>query len=283
MTVLLATAVGFLAGRLTWVWMRPSFVGPAFERPNYRGHTVVTAAGLALPVALVIVEGGRALAGAFGVLDIHHEGGLDAARAMTIAVALGFGLLGAVDDLAGIGDPRGFRGHVSALARGRMTSGGLKLLGGATLALAVAGPAGGGRGGRLVADAALIALSANLGNLLDRAPGRVLKASVFAFAVMAVLTGFERRLVGPAIVVGAGVGIVLDDLHERAMLGDAGANVLGGVLGLGVVLSCAPGTRNGVLAAVVALNVLSELVSFSRVIEAVPPLRAIDMLGRRPR
>lgn len=280
---MLAVAVGFLAGRLTWVWLRPSFRGPAFERTNHRGHPVVTAAGIALPVALVIVEGGRALAVAFGVLDRHHEGGLDAARAVTMVVALGFGLLGVVDDLVGVGDRRGFRGHVAALVKGRLTSGGLKLLGGATLALAVARPAGGGTGAGLVADAALIALSANLGNLLDRAPGRVLKSSVVAFAVLVVLTGFERRLVAPGVVVGAGIGLVLDDLHERAMLGDAGANVLGAVVGLGVVLACAPSTRHAVLIAVVALNLLSEVVSFSRVIAAVPPLRAIDMLGRRPR
>ena len=67
------------------------------------------------------------------------------------------------------------------------------------------------------------------------------------------------------------------------MLGDAGANVLGGVIGLAVVLTCSTGTRTGVLVAVLALNLLAEVVSFSRVIAAVPPLRAIDLLGRRAR
>jgi hypothetical protein len=253
------------------------------ERINERGRAVVTGAGLAVPVAFVLVEGGRALASAAGLLDVHHRGQLDGARAISLIVALGFGLLGVVDDLAGTGHPRGFRGHVAALGGGRLTSGGLKLLGGATLALAIAGPAGGATGGRVVADAALIALSANLGNLLDRAPGRVLKSSVLAFAVLAVLVGFDRRLVGPAVVVGAGLGLALDDLHERAMLGDAGANVLGGILGLAVVLTCTTTARTGALIAVLALNVLAELVSFSRVIDAVPPLRAIDMLGRRAR
>jgi UDP-N-acetylmuramyl pentapeptide phosphotransferase/UDP-N-acetylglucosamine-1-phosphate transferase len=130
MTVLLAALVGFLAGRLTWVWMRPSFVGPTFERENHRERLVPTAAGIALPIALVLVEGGRALAGGFGLLDAHHEGLLNGARAITMLVALGFGLIGAIDDLAGTGDPRGFRGHVASLASGRLTSGGLKLIGG---------------------------------------------------------------------------------------------------------------------------------------------------------
>jgi UDP-N-acetylmuramyl pentapeptide phosphotransferase/UDP-N-acetylglucosamine-1-phosphate transferase len=71
------------------------------------------------------------------------------------------------------------------------------------------------------------------------------------------------------------------DLRERLMLGDAGANALGAVLGLGVVLACSPGVRTLVLVVVAALNLASELVSFSRVIDRVAPLRALDQLGRR--
>ena len=66
------------------------------------------------------------------------------------------------------------------------------------------------------------------------------------------------------------------------MLGDAGANVLGAVLGLGVVITCSPGVRTVVLVLVAALNLASEWVSFSRVIAAVPPLRAADRWGRLP-
>jgi hypothetical protein len=58
--------------------------------------------------------------------------------------------------------------------------------------------------------------------------------------------------------------------------------VLGAALGLGVVLACAPGTRTVVLVAVALLNLVSERVSFSRVIAAVPPLRAADRFGRQP-
>ncbi len=36
-----------------------------------------------------------------------------------------------------------------------------------------------------------------------------------------------------------------------------------------------------VLVVLVALNVLSEVVSFSRIIEATPPLRWFDRVGRR--
>ena len=67
------------------------------------------------------------------------------------------------------------------------------------------------------------------------------------------------------------------------MLGDTGANALGAAVGLGAVLTLGRPARLGVLIALVALNVASERVSFSRVIDATPPLRWFDRLGRRAR
>ncbi len=134
---------------------------------------------------------------------------------------------------------------------------------------------------RLLADAALVALAANLGNLFDRAPGRAIKVGMVSFLVLAVATTGAVALTGVAVVVGAAAALFVDDMHERLMLGDAGANVLGGVLGCGVVLTCPPATRLAALLVVAFLNLASEVVSFSRVIDAVPPLRFLDHLGRR--
>jgi hypothetical protein len=65
------------------------------------------------------------------------------------------------------------------------------------------------------------------------------------------------------------------------MLGDVGANLLGSALG--VCAAAVMGDRALVVAAaaLLAATLLSEVVSFSRVIEAVPPLRWLDHLGRR--
>jgi UDP-N-acetylmuramyl pentapeptide phosphotransferase/UDP-N-acetylglucosamine-1-phosphate transferase len=287
-SILAAMVVGYLAARLTWLAARPLFSLPALARHNYRGRSLPTAAGIVLPLAAVLVEGGRAVAGSFGVGDAPAIG---AVRALVLLAALGYGVLGLVDDLAGGGagvpavdggDERGFRGHLGALARGRVTTGTLKLVGGGVLALLVVAPVVGESPGRLLADAALVALAANLANLLDRAPGRTIKLGVGAFVVLALASRRTAALSGTAVIVGAALGLLLDDLHERLMLGDAGSNVLGAVLGLGVVAACGPGARNVVLVGVLALNVAGELVSFSRVIDAVPPLRAVDRVGRRP-
>ncbi|MGH9225792.1 MAG: hypothetical protein ACRD2W_18860 [Acidimicrobiales bacterium] len=277
--VIAAAAVGFLAGRVTWLAAKPWFAQPALARPNYRNKLIPTAAGLVLPLALLTVEAGRAVAAALGIGD---DPGIAGARVLTLLVVCGFCLLGTIDDVAGSGDYRGFRGHLLALVTGHVTTGLFKLLGGTAVALVAVSPVAGGSVGRLLADAALVALAANLGNLLDRSPGRAGKAGLAAFVVLALATGADPVLGAVAVVAGAAAALLADDLREHLMLGDAGANTLGAALGLGVVLATAPSTRNVVLAAVAILNLLGEGVSFSRVIAAVPPLRALDRAGRLP-
>lgn len=277
MAVVLAVLVGFLTARLLWLALRRVLTARALLRTNYRGRTVVTAAGLVLPLVAVVVEGARALIAATG---LGAPAGSGTGRVLVLLAALGFGLLGFIDDLLGDAGVQGFRGHGTALLRGELTTGGLKLVGGAVVALAVVAAANRGSGWHIAVDAALVALSANLANLLDRRPGRLVKSTTLAFLVLVAATWMAHPLIGVAVVVGASLGLLIDDLHEHLMLGDVGANVLGGVLGLGVVLSCSAGVRLGVLVLVGALNVLSEVVSFSGVIEAVPPLRALDALGR---
>lgn len=274
--LLVSAAVGAAAARLIWLAAQAVFTSPALLRTNWRGRSVPTAAGLVLPLVLLLVEAGRSL-GAVAAGELLP--GATVARFLVLAATVGFALLGAVDDLLGSSEIRGFRGHVKALAAGQATTGVLKLLGGAALALVVVAPLNRSFG-RMVLDAALVALTANLGNLLDRAPGRVIKASVAGFLAVAAAARARVSLEGVAVVVGAAIGLAVDDLRERLMLGDTGANVLGAVLGLGLVLGTGPDSRTVALGAVVALNVAGELVSFSRLIDAVPPLRALDRAGR---
>jgi hypothetical protein len=64
------------------------------------------------------------------------------------------------------------------------------------------------------------------------------------------------------------------------MLGDAGANAVGAMLG--VAATALPRrARLTALAAVTGLTAASEKVSFTKVIERTGPLRWLDMLGRR--
>ncbi len=278
MTVAMGLVVGFLATRLVWLLLRPVFEGALFDRENYRGHRLPTAVGLVLAVAVLGVEAGRVVAGSV----TEDDRGIAGPRLAVLVLALGMALLGIVDDLAGDGDRRGFSGHLRALAGGRLTTGALKLFGGgavAVVAVSAARPDGGF--GYLLPDAALVALAANLGNLFDRAPGRTIKVTLVAFGALVAGTAATSSLGATAVVVGGGLAMLLDDLRERVMLGDTGANVLGGVLGLAVVTTGTPVVRLATLAFVAILNGISETVSFSAVIERVAPLRTLDRLGRR--
>jgi hypothetical protein len=274
-----AFVVGMVAAAGLWVLSARAFAGAVFQRENFRGRTLPTAVGIIIALVVLATDSVVAVIAAAGA---EPDGAAVEGLRLATFTALGFGLLGLLDDLGGAGESGGFAAHLRALADGRLTTGAIKLFGGAAVAVVVVATREPDSIGRVLADGALVALAANLGNLLDRAPGRTIKVALLAFLVLVLAAGAERGLVGVALAVGAGAGLLTADLGERMMLGDAGANVLGAVLGLGVVLTCSPGVRTVVLVLVAALNLASEWVSFSRVIAAAPPLRAADRWGRLP-
>jgi UDP-N-acetylmuramyl pentapeptide phosphotransferase/UDP-N-acetylglucosamine-1-phosphate transferase len=252
----------------------PPATRAALERTNHRGEPVSLIAGPVVAVAATAA----AVAGAT----------TPRLRAAALVAGLGAGALGLYDDIAGSRPEqradKGFRGHLRALAAGRVSAGAVKVagIGAAGLAAgALLGPTP-GRPLRTAADAVLagglIAGSANLLNLLDLRPGRAIKAVTVLGAPL--LTGQAGDLVaGP---LGAAAAVLPEDLGESVMLGDAGANALGALLGLGLAVRLGPAGRWAALGALVALTAASERVSFTRVIEATPGLREFDRLGRRP-
>jgi len=278
LTVVAALVAGALATVVLQRTMREVLAQPLLERENYRGHRLPTAVGLLLVVATIAVDGGRTLAGVVGIGDAGTAG----PRLALLAAVVAFGLLGLLDDLLGDARDRGLKGHVGAALRGRVTTGFVKLGGGAAVALVLAGAIVGDRPGRVLLDGSLIALAANLGNLLDRAPGRTIKWGLVAYVPIAVVAGTSATGVALAVVAGSAAALLVADLREAMMLGDTGANALGAALGTATVLAVGPGVRDAAVAVLLALTVVSEFVSFSRVIAAVPPLRAFDRLGRRP-
>lgn len=175
---------------------------------------------------------------------------------------------------------KGWRGHLAALVGGSPTSGSVKILGGAAVTgivflfpgIAGPGPAG------FLRDGALIALAANVINGLDVVPGRAGKGLLVGLGVLIVA--------GPGLGPGAPVLLVppsvflARDLRGRSMMGDAGANGWGAMLGaLAVAVSPPPG-RWLILACLVVLQVLSDTVTFSRIIQGCPGLSHLDRLGR---
>jgi UDP-GlcNAc:undecaprenyl-phosphate/decaprenyl-phosphate GlcNAc-1-phosphate transferase len=251
--------------------------GAALTRRNYRGLQIPSGLGIAVLVAFVA---GIGLVAFVHAVARHTPTPAAAARANLIflAAALGFGLWGLWDDVAS-GPERGLRAHIATLRSRRPSSGAVKLVAGAALGFAIASPFEGSFW-RTLADGALIALFANLLNLLDVRPGRAGKAFILAAVPMMAIGGPT----GPALAsaLGATVGVLPLELDERAMLGDVGANGLGAVAGLAVVALGSGLVRLLVLAMLILLHLLAEGPTLSRLIAAVPPLSALDRLGRVP-
>src|SRR6266567_1836516 len=194
---LVAALVGLLVGSAVGRWSAPQLLealaATNLSRVNYRQRTVVAGLGIALAIGLLVWAGPLALVGELGSgsgWPARSGIAMSGAAVAAVLAGLGFTLLGLLDDLIQDQGHRGFRGHVQALARGRLTGGAVKLLGGALVALVVAPLAVGLERPwyLMLVGAVVIASSANLANLLD--------------------------------------------LRERGMLGDAGANALGAVVGV---------------------------------------------------
>jgi hypothetical protein len=277
----LLVAAGAVAARAALSGLRPR--DPRWARTNYRGRTVSLA-------------GGPALAGAAAVTAAAGASG-PAAAAAALTAGLGAGAVGLYDDLVG-GRPehraKGFHGHLAALRQGRVTSGVVKIVGIGAASLTAAAllsrrswssratrrgdsPKNSMIAGVEVAlGAGLIAGSANLLNLLDLRPGRALKVGLLVGAPLA--TGRSGALLaGP---VGAAAGLLPDDLAERTMLGDCGANALGALLGTALAARTGVVGKAAGLAVVAGLAATSERVSFTQVIARTPGLRELDELGR---
>jgi UDP-GlcNAc:undecaprenyl-phosphate/decaprenyl-phosphate GlcNAc-1-phosphate transferase len=251
-----------------------------WTRTNHRGEPVTLLEGPAVTVAAA----GAALA----------VPGLDARSRLALGLAAaGAGALGCYDDLAGTQDRHGFRGHLGALARGEITTGAIKIAGIGATALAASilldrrdpgtpsqQAAALARLTDVVINTGLVAGSANLVNLFDLRPGRAIKVSLLASLALS-LGGPEARAAAAAPA-GAAAALLPEDLGERAMLGDSGANALGAMLGVAAAASLPRRSRVLVLGAITALTAASEKVSFTDVIARTPALNWLDMLGRRP-
>jgi hypothetical protein len=174
-------------------------------------------------------------------------------RAGVAAIAL----LGLADDLWS-GPERGFRAHLSKGS----TTGVAKAVGIPLVALAAT---------RSLRNAALVALAANVLNQLDTRPGRALKA----FLAGAALVRGETTSYLPIAVL-----LAPYDLREMTMLGDAGANALGAVLGFGSVGRLTARGQLFAIAALAGLTAAGEARSLGNLIERTPVLSRLDRLGR---
>lgn len=280
---------------------------PSLERgvpvTNYRGRAVFAGLGV-----VWLVWAGCAIVVGVAASSIGRTSVLPVLTLLGPLALVAFAL-GVVDDAYGNGADRGFRGHFSALAHGRLTTGMLKLVGMGVASVVIAlilvqmAPWGGGADagwlripGVLLAASA-IALTTNFVNLTDLRPGRALKvytALVFfgaalvpnalAHAGVVEIAGGMRLAIESLTLLVALLGPVFAvwryDLGERAILGDSGANAMGAVAGALIVIGLPFWGLMAFTLVLVCLNAVSERVSYSAVIDRTRALRWLDNLGR---
>jgi UDP-GlcNAc:undecaprenyl-phosphate GlcNAc-1-phosphate transferase len=264
---IIAFGAGCLFASLAWPLARRA--GRRWRKENRRGRSLPVTLGWALAIGLI------------GLVAVIWEqadriGLRESQTGEVLGAAIVF-LTGVVDDGYG-GSVRGLRGHLRALLSGHLTTGGLKL---AAAVLAAAITVAWTPRGHLWAN--LLALTAiagctNIWNGLDVAPGRALKGFLVV-AVVLLVVDLKAFLL---VCTGAVMAVLIPDLRERGMLGDSGANLLGFLAGAEIVRRLPEVWLIPAALIVIGLNVLAETVTFSRTIEAIPPLRWFDSLGRLP-
>jgi UDP-GlcNAc:undecaprenyl-phosphate GlcNAc-1-phosphate transferase len=242
-------------------------------RANYRERSLAFPFGVLSVAAALVALIPLALVQRLDLAEVFHPETASAA-----VYVLGVAFLGLVDDTLG-GEPRGWRGHGRAVLQMRLSTGALKAAGSLGLALYVMGYAGLSTGRWLLASAVLV-LATNAFNLLDLRPGRSTKAFVLLGAGLTIGAATVRPLwslglfAGPALVAG------VYDMRERAMLGDTGANLLGALAGLWLVLALSGLGQAIALAVLLAITVYGELRSITELVERMPLLRELDSWGR---
>lgn len=264
---------------LSWGIGRAATLSPfsRLARPNYRGVNLNPVLGLVVAAsALGVVTWSlvaRALAGRWEErFDVYFW----ALGACLLVIAAGF-----IDDLSE-GGVRGLRGHLESALRGRPTTGSLKVAAGVVAGVLVVTGLPSRPWWVMASGVVMMAGCTNIWNDLDVAPGRAGRTFVYFALVIPFVSATSVPQAIMFVLLFAELPALRYDLLEKGMLGDAGANLLGLVVGMGLYAVLAEWAVVVAAVLVVILNLIGETVTFSKVIAGVRPLRWFDQLGTSP-
>lgn len=201
---------------------------------------------------------------------------------LSLAAVLGFGILGLIDDIYGTREVGGFRGHIRLLTKGKVSTGLIKAVGGGLVGLSIGAYAAGGDLALGILYGLVICLCANALNLLDLRPGRAVSCWWLGMLALGLVPSARHMVVHVLPVFIPALWLSVLDRSAKVMLGDAGSNVLGAVLGLAIVMSLGLPAKIAIVILMAAVNIYSEKYSISRLIESNRFLTRLDrLLGKR--
>jgi len=246
-----------------------------FTKSNFRGREVAFPGGIALIAVITVTLVPLGLLDQLADLDY-----LGNFLPPILFYLFGVGALGLIDDYLDNEEDRGFRGHGLAALRGSLSSGLLKAVGALGLALYVLS-------GRYLDDSAkyllavaILVLSTNLFNMLDLRPGRSIKFFILLLVLLSLGTWSFTMISVSYLILAPVLLLFVYDLREKAMLGDTGSNMIGGLAGFSLITLL--GTTGQIVALIflIIITIYGEFRSLNKDIERLPLLRQLDFLGR---
>ena len=239
-------------------------------RENYRGDMIPVGLGLVFIPTLVI----NSIILIYS--NIVPEKIIMIYMLLFASIAMSF--VGIIDDSLGNRGVTGLIGHFKALFKGSLTTGAFKALLGGFVGLTLAVTLSKSIPNIIVATL-VVALSTNMMNLFDLRPGRAIKAYVIlAIIIFLASAKFNREVM--MLIVPAVLAYFYFDLRALTMMGDAGSNVLGVSIGVFIVSSFDLPVQLVSLVLLVAIHVLTEKFSLTKIIENNKFLDNVDKLGR---
>ena len=239
-------------------------------RKNYRGEMIPVGMGIAFIPALMVNSA------ILTYFNIEHDRLLLIFVLLFAVMAMAFA--GIMDDAIGNRDVTGLKGHFLSMFKGRLTTGGFKAVLGGFIGIVVSAAVADNILG-VVVGTLVVALATNFMNLLDLRPGRAIKVYLIISILVLIFAGdFNRQLymlLSPGV-----VSYFIFDLKALSMMGDAGSNVLGVFIGVMIVISFSIQVQLVCLVGLIAIHVLTEKYSLTKLIEQNSVLNFIDKLGR---
>lgn len=194
-----------------------------------------------------------------------------------------FGLMamffaGLMDDIIGNRDVTGLKGHFKSMLKGKLTTGGFKALFGGFVGILISVSVAKDVKSVIIGTL-VIALSTNFMNLLDLRPGRAIKVYIpITIVLICFASTFNKAI--PLLLLPNVLAYFYSDLKAKAMMGDAGSNVLGISIGIFFVINYSTNIQLIWLVFLIFIHVLTEKFSLTSIIEKNKILNYLDKLGR---
>jgi UDP-GlcNAc:undecaprenyl-phosphate GlcNAc-1-phosphate transferase len=256
---------------LTWRFL----LAHGITAENYRKQIIPTAMGIYLWVVLVL----------YYLLFAHTVSTNPALSLFFIGASVVF-FVGWLDDTIGDKKVKGFKGHLLKFKNEKVvTMGLLKAVSTAGLALWIVLTHSSEPFQNAIAFL-LLTLSTNWINLLDLRPGRAIKGFFVSIAMIAAVSAaaglsFFSNIIYYVFPLAVGALLLLPkDLRAEAMLGDAGANMLGFSLGFCVAFGAPEWVQSAAVIFLLFVHWFAERKSITKYIEEHRFLKWFDEWGR---